>query len=99
RTPARVALLLLGAAFGVFMLPLALAILAGLLFPLFLVADLVAPGLPARVVGDLWAVPTALRTPYLAALAIPVFSLSALAILYLARLYLGDRRRFAEGFE
>ena len=99
RTPARVALLLLGAAFGVFMLPLALAVLAGLLFPLFLVADLVAPGLPTRVVGDLWAVPTALRTPYLAALAIPVFSLSALAILYLARLYLGDRRRFAEGFE
>ncbi|HEV8254402.1 MAG TPA: patatin-like phospholipase family protein [Vicinamibacteria bacterium] len=99
RTPARVALLLLGAAFGVFMLPLALAVIAGMLFPLVLVADLVSPGLPARLVGDAWSVPAALRTPYLAALAVPVFSLCALAILYLARLYVGDRRRFAEGFE
>jgi hypothetical protein len=99
RTPARVALLLLGAAFGVFMLPLAVAVIAGMLFPLVLVADLVSPGLPARLVGDAWSVPAAVRTPYLAALAVPVFGLCALAILYLARMYVGDRRRFAEGLE
>jgi hypothetical protein len=99
RLPVRLALLLLGAAFGVFMLPLGLAVIAGMLFPLVLVADLVSPGLPARLVGDAWSLPAALRAPYLAALAVPVFSLCALAILYLARLYVGDRRRFAEGFE
>ena len=99
RAPARVALVLLGAAFGVFLLPLALAAVAGMLFPLILVADLVSPGLPARLVGDAWSAPAALRAPYLAALAVPVFALCALAILYLARLYVGDRRRFAEAFE
>src|SRR5919108_5866701 len=43
RTALRAAVLLLGTSFGVFLLPLFLALLAGLLFPLALVADLAAP--------------------------------------------------------
>jgi hypothetical protein len=65
KTPLRLGLLLLGVSFGVFLLPLVLAVLAGLLVPLVLVADLAAPGLSARLVGFVAAVPTAMRIPYL----------------------------------
>ncbi|MBI3932970.1 MAG: hypothetical protein HY317_06110 [Acidobacteria bacterium] len=99
RPALRVAVLLLGAAFGVFLLPLILALGAGLLFPLLLVADVVVPGLSARLFGGLDAAPALLRQPYLASLAIPVFLLSALALGFVGRLLLRDRRRFAEAFE
>src|SRR5688500_17245095 len=80
RRPLRFALFVLGVAFGVFLLPVALALLMGILVPVFLVADLAAPGMLARVI-DPWAVPSALRDPYIAALAVPVFILSAAAVL------------------
>jgi hypothetical protein len=99
RPAASIALLLLGASFGVFLLPLVLALVAGLLFPLVLILDLAVPGLPSRIVGDLWAAPALLRDPYLAALAVPVFALCVLAVGFLARAWLRDRRRFAETFE
>jgi hypothetical protein len=99
KSPLRLGLLMLGATFGVFLLPLALAVLGGLLVPLVLVADLAAPGLSARLVGYLAAVPAALRLPYLAALAVPVFVLSMAAILYLAGAYVRGPRRFAESLE
>ena len=47
RAPLRVAAVLLMAAFVVFLLPLVLALFAGLLFPLLLIVDLLAPGWPA----------------------------------------------------
>jgi hypothetical protein len=99
RTALRVVLALLGMSFGFFLLPLALALLAGLLFPLVLIVDLLQPGLPARLLGGLAAAPAALRAPYLAALAAPVFALSVLAVISLARLLWGHRRRFGEVFE
>src|SRR5262252_1417521 len=46
------ALLLLSASFGVFLLPLAVALVAGLLFPLVLIVDLLFPGLPSRILGQ-----------------------------------------------
>jgi hypothetical protein len=99
RRPLRFLLFMLGVAFGVFLLPVALALLAGILFPIILVADLAVPGLPTRVLGDPWAAPAALRDPYIAALAMPVFLTAATAII--AGLYslLRYRRRIAELFE
>ena len=95
----RVALLLLGTAFGVFLFPVGLALLAGLLFPLVLIVDVVAPGVPSRLVAGLWAAPSVLRAPYLAALAVPVFALSVLAVGYLLMGWLRSGRRFVEAFE
>lgn len=99
KTPLRLGILLLGASFGVFLLPLALALVGGLLVPLVLIADLAVPGLSARLVGYLAAVPTAMRVPYLAALAVPIFVLSVVAILYVAATWLRGPRRFAESLE
>ncbi len=99
RLAVRVPLLLLGASFGVFLLPLLLALGAGLLFPLVLIVDVIAPGLPSRAFGDLWAAPAVLRGPYLAALAAPIFALSVLMVGFLIRLLVRERRRYAEAFE
>jgi hypothetical protein len=99
KTPLRLGLLMLGASFGVFLLPLALAVIAGLLVPLVLIADLAAPGLSARLVGYLAAVPAAMRLPYLAALSVPIFVLSVVAILYVGATYVRGPRRFAESLE
>jgi hypothetical protein len=99
KTPLRLALLLLGVSFGVFLLPLALALVGGLLVPLVLIADLALPGLSARLVGYLAAVPTVLRVPYLAALAVPIFLRSVIAVLYVGTTWLRAPRRFAESFE
>ena len=99
RWPLRVAATLLAAAFVVFLLPLALAMLAGLLFPLVLIVDLLAPGWPASALGGLEAAPAALRAPYLAALAAPVFALSVFGLVMLVRGFLRERRRLPELFE
>jgi len=95
----RIALLLLATAFGVFLFPVGLALLAGLLFPLVLIVDVVAPGLPSRLVEGLWAAPAVLRAPYLAALAVPVFALSVLAVVHVLFGWLKSGRRLAESFE
>jgi hypothetical protein len=95
----RMAFLLLAAAFGVFLFPVGLALLGGLLFPLVLIVDVVAPGLPSRLIEGLWAAPAVLRGPYLAALAVPVFTLSVLAVGYLLLGWARNGRRFAEAFE
>jgi hypothetical protein len=99
RAPLRVAAVLLLAAFVVFLLPLLLAALLGMLFPLALIVDLLVPGWPERLLLDLEAAPAALRAPYLAALAAPVFALSVFALVTLARAWLRARRRIAELFE
>jgi hypothetical protein len=99
RPPLRVAFVLLLAAFVVFLLPLLLAVLAGILFPLALIVDLLAPGWPERLLEGLEAAPAALRAPYLAALAAPVFALSLFALATLARAGLRARRRLSELFE
>lgn len=99
RAPLRVSAVLLLAAFVVFLLPLLLFALTGLLFPLMLIVDLLAPGWPARALAVLQAAPALLRAPYLAALAAPVFALSAVAAFVLARGLLRDRRRLLESLE
>jgi len=99
KTSLRVALLLLAMSFGVFLLPLGLALLAGLFFPFYLVADLAAPQTTARVLAILGTVPTLARVPYLAALSVPIFVLSVLAVLALGLAWLRQRRRLAESFE
>jgi hypothetical protein len=93
------AVALLTASFGVFLLPIALALLAGLLFPLVLIADLVVPGAPTRLLARASPLPDALAGPYLATLAIPIFALSILAVAFAAHAFLRERRRFAEAFE
>ena len=98
RRPLRFLLFMLGVAFGVFLLPVALALLMGILVPVFLVADLAAPGMLARLI-DPWAVPSALRDPYIAALAMPVFILSAAVVLTGLYVVARYRRRVAELFE
>jgi hypothetical protein len=99
RAPLRLARALLLLAFAVFLLPLAVALLAGLMFPLLLIVDLVAPGAPSRLLGQLSVAPAAVRAPYLAALAAPVFVLCVLALAFLVRALWRDRRRLAEAFE
>ena len=94
----RLALLLVGCSLGVLAVPLLLAILAGLLFPLVLVADLAFPGAPARALAMLWA-PDSLRAPYLAALAVPIAAVAAVLASATLGAYLRDRRRFGERFE
>jgi predicted acylesterase/phospholipase RssA len=94
----RISLLLLGCSLGVLAVPLILALLAGVLFPLVLVADLAFPGAPARALALLWA-PDALRAPYLAALAVPIAALAAVMAFAGLGAWLRDRRRFAERFE
>jgi hypothetical protein len=83
----------------VFLLPLFVALAAGLLFPLVLVADLAAPEWTAALVQWMWAAQAALRTAYLAALSVPVFLLCVLAIVAVATAFVRNRRRFAETFE
>jgi hypothetical protein len=95
----RLALALLLTAFLVFLLPLAAALVAGLLFPLLMIADLLAPGLPAQLLGGLASTPAALRAPYLAALAAPVFALSVLLVFSVARAAMKKGKRFAESLE
>lgn len=99
RPAVSVALLLLGSSFGVFLLPLAVALVGGLLFPLVLIVDRLAPGVPSRLLGRFWAAPETLSGPYLGALAAPIFVLSVFAIAFLARAWLREPRRFAERFE
>jgi hypothetical protein len=98
RPALHVSLTLLAAAFGVFLLPLLLALLRGLLFPLAVIVDLASPGLASRWLAQVTATPEALRGPYLAALAAPVFVLSLLTLVVAVRLAL-KRRRAAEAFE
>jgi hypothetical protein len=99
RPTVRVALGLLGVSFAIFALPVALGLLLGVLFPLLLIADRVAPGVASRALSLLWVAPEALSGPYLAAQAVPVFALAMLTIAGATALYLRDRRRFPEAFE
>jgi hypothetical protein len=95
----RVAVLLLAMSFGVFLLPLVVALLFGLLFPLLLVVDLALPGASDRLSTLLATLPALGRTPYLAALSVPVFVLSILAVLFVAATWVRRRRRMVEAFE
>jgi len=95
----RTAVLLLACSFGVFLLPVAMALLGGVLFLPLALADLALPGLTARMTGALSSLPALLRAPYLVALSLPIFFLCALAFLHLLRLAVRDRRRIPESFE
>jgi Patatin-like phospholipase len=94
-----VSLGLLACSFGVFLLPVALGLLAGLLFPLVLIADRAWPGLASRILGFVAVAPESLSGPYLAALAMPIFALALVAATTLAVLLSRERRRIAESFE
>jgi hypothetical protein len=99
RPTVRLALALLGTSFAIFALPVLLGLLFGILFPLLLIADRVAPGAASRALSLLWVAPEALSGPYLAAQAVPVFALAMLAIVAVAVVYFRDRRRLPEAFE
>jgi hypothetical protein len=91
--------LLLGVPVAAFVVPLVLALVGGILFPVYLIVERLAPGWTASVLGPLWLGTERLSALYLAALALPVFTLAAAAILALIVFYLRDRRRFLESFE
>ena len=99
RAGLRTAVLLLACSFGVFLLPVALALVGGILFLPLALADLAMPGLTARLTGAISSLPGVLRAPYLVALALPIFILCAIAFLALLRLALRDRRRIPEFLE
>ena len=99
RAGLRTAVLLLACSFGVFLLPVALALLGGILFLPLALADLAMPGLTARLTTAISSLPALLRAPYLVALALPIFMLCAIAFLALLRMALRDRRRIPESFE
>jgi hypothetical protein len=90
-------LLLLSAV--VLLLPLALGLVAGLLSPLLIAADLAAPGLLASLLTRLLGALQALRVAYLAALVAPIFALSLSGAALGARLWLQKRRRAGEALE
>jgi hypothetical protein len=99
RPAARAAGALLGASFGIFLLPLMLGFGAGLLVLGLVVADALWPGVGSRLLSDIGAAFSMLRAPYLAALAAPVFVLSILALAWAALLLSRRGRRAAEAFE
>jgi hypothetical protein len=99
RPAARAVAALLGVAFGVFLLPLAFGFGAGLLGLVVLVASNVWPGIESRLAADLGGGLALARGPYLAALAAPVFVLSALAFGCGVSLLYRRGRRAAEAFE
>jgi hypothetical protein len=92
-------LALLACSFGVFLLPVAVGVLAGLLFPLVLIADRAWPGLASGILGFVAVAPESLSGPYLAALAVPIFALALVAATTLALVLSRERRRFAESLE
>ena len=99
RTAARVFAILLGTSVVVVLLPLALGLAAGLLSPLLVVSDFVAPGSAGRVLAPLASVPALLRGPYVAALVAPVFLLAASLLVFLGSCLLRGRRRAQECLE
>ncbi len=99
RLAARTGALLVAASYGLFLLPLALAIAGFVLFLPALIADLFLPGIFAGLIGQLAAVPGVVRGPYLAALTVPVFALCVLATVAALRVFVRDRRRFSESLE
>src|SRR5262249_52766543 len=99
RLAARMAILLLACSFGVFLLPFAVAFFGVLLLlPLFLIS-MISPGWAGRAGEPLLVVLSALGSPYLVALALPIYALCAAAVVTVARLWLTHRRRLAETFE
>jgi hypothetical protein len=90
---------LLACSFGVFLLPVAIGLLAGLLFPLVLIADRAWPGLASGILGLVAVAPESLSGPYLAALAMPIFALALAAATTLGLVLSRERRRFAESLE
>jgi hypothetical protein len=90
---------LLALALVVCALPLLAALLAGIAFPLLLVADAVAPGSGSGLLATLVAAPSELRGPYLFALATPAFVFCVMVAILVARGLLRHRRRKAEPFE
>lgn len=90
---------LLMAAFVVFLLPLLVALFAGLLFTPLLLLHLFAPELVARLWAMISLDPAALRAPYLIALAAPVFVLCVLAFGWLVRIAVRQRRVFMQTLE
>jgi len=99
RLAARLALVLAGMAFAVFLLPIVLAVLAGIVVVPVLVVDLVAPGFASRVLSAIDATPEALRGLYLSALATPSFILTLLAVVAVGVAVLRYRRRAIERLE
>jgi hypothetical protein len=98
RPAVRAGLFLVGCSLGVLLLPVGLAVVAGLLFPVLLILEMIVPGLTGRVAAQAW-VPDALRAPYLAALALPVLAMLVLALVAAGFAWSRDRRRLAERFE
>jgi len=99
RPALRVLLAILVVTATVFLLPLALALLAGVAFPFALLADVFAPGFVSRMLAQYGPQAESLRSAYVVGLAVPAFALAGLSCGYLAVSYLRQRRRFAEGFE
>jgi hypothetical protein len=99
RPALRLALALVGVSFAIIALPVLAGLLVGIVFPLLLIADRVAPGSASRALQALFVAPEALSGPYLAAQALPVFALALVAIAVLAAAYLQRRSRIAEAFE
>lgn len=91
--------LLLAILVGVFLLPVVLALLAGLLFPFYLAADWALPAWTAWIAERLRTMEGALRTLYLSALVVPVFVLSISALTFVSVLLRRYGHRFGEAFE
>jgi hypothetical protein len=95
----RMALALLGISFLVFALPLIAGLFIGVLFPLVLIADRIAPGVASGLLDPVWMAPETMSGTYLAAQAVPVFALALLAVVVMTVLFARDRRRIPEAFE
>jgi hypothetical protein len=86
-------------AFVLFLFPLLIALLIGVLAIPVLLLDLVIKGLVERLVGELAMLPQLLRSFYTAALSIPSFAVSLLALAFALRALVMRRRRAAELLE
>jgi len=95
----RVAVVLLVCQIAMFLMPLLLALLGGLFFPVLLIIDAIHPALAGRLQAALWASPSVLKVPYVLSLATPGFLLSLWALVLALRALLIERRRVGELLE
>jgi len=92
------ALALLGFAFALVALPVALGVLAGLVAPIMPIVALAAPGWPERLAAQAWPFLTSQGGAYLAALAVPLLGLALLVAGFLGQLAM-RRRSILEAVE
>ena len=90
---------ILGLGFAIFLLPLLIGLLLGVLSTVLLIVDRFSPGTFAAFFAWMTSVSDRVSSGYVAALAVPGVAISLLALGVIVRAWAGQRRRVPELFE